>query len=516
MKKILITAFLVLFQYSIAGYTTPNTGVKWTMDSLVQYSAGLVTGSFPAYTVTDTVFISPNDQLTVIKGSTVKIAYRKGITIRGSFLAIGSGDSLITFTKSDSMWQELRFEESAVDSLCRIEYAVVEYARLGLNFINSSPTVQYSTIRNTGAVSGTLAGSGNYGIQCFGSNAVIRYDSIYNNAQYGININVDSSPLIEGCIIFNNNLQGTAFKNQISIGAQGMNSPLIRNNVIYHTVPNIRVGAISISAFFTASGSNAVIENNYLHHNAYGIAVASQGSSTLNVIIRNNRIENNTYSDPNAAGSGINFNSASPAVQKTIVTGNMISNNLWGITILGNAKPNLGDLTNADTTDDGKNSFINNKNRDTLFALYNNTTSPIMAQNNYWGTSNADSVAKVIVDGSDMASLGVVSYQPFLQNNPVLTVKTASTRPSLFHLEQNYPNPFNPSTMIRFTTGEAGGTSLVVYDALSREAAVVYRGSLGQGTYEFPFHAQTLASGLYFYRLQNGGNSSVKRMILLR
>lgn len=507
---------VVFLSSAFGGYSTPNTGLKWNVDSLVVHSAGIVTGAFPHYVVNDTVFVSPNDLLVVEKGSTIKISYRKGITVRGGFLAVGSKDSLITFTVNDSTWQELRFEDSAIDSLCRMEYCVVEYARLGLNFVGASPTVMYSTIKNTGTISGTLAGSGNYGIQCFNSNALLRYDSIYNNAQYGININSNSSPTIEHCVIFNNNLQGTAFKNQISIGPQGINSPVIRDNKIYHTKENIKVGAISISALFSGSGSYAIIERNYLHHNAYGIALLSQGTSTMNVKIWKNTIVSNTYADPFAAGSGINCYALSPSVNTSVIAGNFIYGNLWGVTVQGVAAPNLGDLSNADTTDDGQNVFIGNGNRDTIFALYNNTALSLKAQNNYWGTSNADSVALVIFDSSDIASLGKVTYMPFLTSSPILSVHQRLLLPISFGLEQNFPNPFNPTTTISFTIHKSGFVSLKVYDLLGKELDTLVEGYKEAGTNAVQWNASQFPSGVYFYRLQVGTQVEVKKMIFMK
>lgn len=516
--KSLILFVGVIVQFSISGYTTPNTGVKWNFDSLVFHSGGIVTGTFPTYVISDTVFIAQNDLLDIRKGSIIKIGYRKGITIRGGFLALGTKDSLISFTANDSTWQELRFEDSAIDSLCKMEFIVIEYARLGLNFISSSPSVQYSTIKNTGVISGTLAGSGNYGIQCFNSNAIIRYDSIYNNAQYGININSGANPLIEHCVIFNNNLQGTSFKNQISIGAQGVNSPIIRHNEISHTTPNIRVGAISISAFFAGSGSNAIIENNYIHHNAYGIAVASQGTSSLNIKIRKNKITNNTFNDQNAAGSGINFNSASPSLQISTVSENEITHNTWGITVLGNAKPNLGDLTNSDSTDDGRNVFINNKNRDTIFALYNNNPNPLKAQNNYWGYSDPDSVAKVIFDSTDYSSLGKVTYEPFLIFNPLTSVSIDGKRnfhPTGFELMNNFPNPFNPATTIRFIIPQGNIVSLKIFDVLGREVETLLNGYRDAGTHTVQWNSSGIySSGMYYYRFESANFVITKKMLL--
>lgn len=500
----------------MAGYSTPNSGVKWNFDSLVVHSAGVVTGSFPTYIVNDTVFVSANDVLEVRKGSTVKISYRKGLTIRGGILALGSHDSLITFTVNDSTWQELRFEDSAVDSMCRLEYCIIEYARLGLNFVSASPTVQYSTIKNTGLITGSLAGSGNYGIQCFNSNAVIRYDSIYNNAQYGININSGASPTIEHCVIFNNNLQGTAFKNQISIGPQGVNSPVIRFNEIYHDTMNIRAGAISISAFFTGSGSNAIIENNHLHNNAYGVALLSQGSSTVAAQIRNNKIIENTYFDPYAGGSGINCFTLAPSMNTTVIAGNLIQGNSWGVTIQGIAAPNLGDLSNADTTDDGKNVFLDNKNRDTVFALYNNTNVVIKAQNNYWGTSNPDSVALVIFDSTDIASLGKVLFQPFMTQSPILHMSRPEILPALFFLEQNYPNPFNPSTTITFRILKSDFVSLIVYDILGREVERLIQNDMNEGEHSIVWNAEKFSTGFYLYALNTGATIQIKKMMLLK
>ena len=47
--------------------------------------------------------------------------------------------------------------------------------------------------------------------------------------------------------------------------------------------------------------------------------------------------------------------------------------------------------------------------------------------------------------------------------------------PNVVQLHQNYPNPFNPSTQISFTLPEAQQVSLVVYDMLGREVAVLAR-----------------------------------------
>ncbi len=88
--------------------------------------------------------------------------------------------------------------------------------------------------------------------------------------------------------------------------------------------------------------------------------------------------------------------------------------------------------------------------------------------------------------------------------------------PQQFILEQNYPNPFNPSTNIRFSITQASLVSLTVYDILGKEVASLVNEYLEPGTYTSTFKAQSLSSGLYFYRLRSGNSIETKKMSLLK
>jgi hypothetical protein len=102
----------------------------------------------------------------------------------------------------------------------------------------------------------------------------------------------------------------------------------------------------------------------------------------------------------------------------------------------------------------------------------------------------------------------------------------ASKQPGSFNLEQNYPNPFNPATKIQFTivsaqSGSASGgnrqlTTVKVYDVLGREVATLVNEVKEPGTYTVEFDASSLASGVYFYRLQAGTFVETKKLLLLR
>jgi len=103
---------------------------------------------------------------------------------------------------------------------------------------------------------------------------------------------------------------------------------------------------------------------------------------------------------------------------------------------------------------------------------------------------------------------GSVNYSKIVEVNTSVPVE--------FVLEQNYPNPFNPSTKIKFTLPEASNVSLKVYDMLGREAATLIDEFKPAGNYDVEFSAESfqLSSGVYFYRLNAGDFTSVKKMIL--
>jgi hypothetical protein len=87
---------------------------------------------------------------------------------------------------------------------------------------------------------------------------------------------------------------------------------------------------------------------------------------------------------------------------------------------------------------------------------------------------------------------------------------------SSFQLYQNYPNPFNPVTTIQFTVKENRFVTLKVFDVLGNEIACLLNEEKPAGKYEVNFNASTIASGVYYYKLQAGANIETKKMILLR
>ncbi len=79
----------------------------------------------------------------------------------------------------------------------------------------------------------------------------------------------------------------------------------------------------------------------------------------------------------------------------------------------------------------------------------------------------------------------------------------------------NYPNPFTNSTKITFKSG--GGHTLVqVFDTAARLIATLADQTYTQGTYTVTFNSSTLASGVYYARLQNGSIQQVRPMLKVK
>lgn len=107
------------------------------------------------------------------------------------------------------------------------------------------------------------------------------------------------------------------------------------------------------------------------------------------------------------------------------------------------------------------------------------------------------------VSTSFFESISVINHQPI-------------GNPGTFSLHQNYPNPFNPTTTITFSIGRRENVTLTLYNTLGQKVRTLVQEEKEPGEYSVKLDASALSSGIYFYALQAGGFSSVKKMILMR
>ncbi len=80
----------------------------------------------------------------------------------------------------------------------------------------------------------------------------------------------------------------------------------------------------------------------------------------------------------------------------------------------------------------------------------------------------------------------------------------------------SYPNPFNISTEISFNLGNAGQVKLEIYDILGSRVCTIVNSELRTGEHKYRWGDATIASGMYFARLQVDGVTEVVKMTLLK
>jgi hypothetical protein len=96
------------------------------------------------------------------------------------------------------------------------------------------------------------------------------------------------------------------------------------------------------------------------------------------------------------------------------------------------------------------------------------------------------------------------------------------TRPEVFSLANNYPNPFNPATTIKYALPQAADVELTIYNVLGQPVRTLVAEHQNAGRYVVAWDAtndsgHSLSSGMYFYRLEAGGEfREVKKMLLLK
>jgi len=88
--------------------------------------------------------------------------------------------------------------------------------------------------------------------------------------------------------------------------------------------------------------------------------------------------------------------------------------------------------------------------------------------------------------------------------------------PTSYSLYQNYPNPFNPSTNIEFDIPKVSYVKLSIYDILGRVMAILVKEKLNAGSYILNWDASDISSGIYFYKIEAGSFTDVKRMLLVK
>lgn len=151
-----------------------------------------------------------------------------------------------------------------------------------------------------------------------------------------------------------------------------------------------------------------------------------------------------------------------------------------------------------------------------------------------YGTAN-DSLAGITalepIYGEALFYLGNLAGQvfpPAVELGPIdISISTGVSEgednplPILFYLEQNHPNPFNSTTMIHYSIPQQAHVRIEIFNILGQTVKLLINRQEMPGSHSISWDGQNkngreMASGIYFYRLTSAGNSSVKKMVLLK
>ena len=107
------------------------------------------------------------------------------------------------------------------------------------------------------------------------------------------------------------------------------------------------------------------------------------------------------------------------------------------------------------------------------------------------------------------------AFKPII-NDGISNISDDNAISNSYHLSEAYPNPFNPRVTLNYELPMGSRVKLTIYNILGEEVATLVDGFETAGYKSVEFDASNVSSGVYFYRLQAGGYTDVKKMILMK
>jgi len=129
-------------------------------------------------------------------------------------------------------------------------------------------------------------------------------------------------------------------------------------------------------------------------------------------------------------------------------------------------------------------------------------------------TGLPDTLWEGSLDFTHNADSGFVSIPIRVGSN--VSVERPSDIPVTLELSHVYPNPFNFRTEAVFTIRQTGRVKLQLYNLTGRKVATLADGELTAGTHRVMIDGSRLASGLYYLRLESGGEVTTVKAVLLK
>ncbi len=132
------------------------------------------------------------------------------------------------------------------------------------------------------------------------------------------------------------------------------------------------------------------------------------------------------------------------------------------------------------------------------------------------------------IEGQFSGTLTIISDDPNYTTAQIALSGSASpvsnqdnVIPLVTALKGNYPNPFNPTTEIQFSIKQAGPVKIEIYNILGQRVRTLINGNMPAGNHNVTWNGiddknRSVASGIYFYRMQSGKYTNTKKMVMMK
>ncbi|MBI2505664.1 MAG: T9SS type A sorting domain-containing protein [Candidatus Latescibacteria bacterium] len=99
--------------------------------------------------------------------------------------------------------------------------------------------------------------------------------------------------------------------------------------------------------------------------------------------------------------------------------------------------------------------------------------------------------------------------------------RSVSHLPQALALQPNYPNPFNPSTAIRYEMPAGAPVEVSIYNLVGQRIRIMGKGGQGGGYHQVVWDGRDeagkeVSTGIYLCRLETGGHTLVRKMLLVK
>ena len=93
--------------------------------------------------------------------------------------------------------------------------------------------------------------------------------------------------------------------------------------------------------------------------------------------------------------------------------------------------------------------------------------------------------------------------------------------PEKFLVRDNYPNPFNPITTIQYELPNYSNVKVTLFDITGRTIKEIKFGEMAPGRHAYVWDGTNdvgnlVSTGIYFFQINAGSNTAIKKMLLLK